>query len=85
MSAKKVNRLVFYLTLAILIVLFLSAINIRSFLTPLKTEVLGAETQENDRVFWQDLVSKNPQYIPGWLELERNDKMLEIDPNYIIP
>lgn len=85
MSAKKVNRLVFYLAFAILILLLFSAINIRSILTPLKTEVLGAETREDDQIFWQDLVSKNPQYIPGWLELERTDKALEIDPNYLIP
>ncbi len=85
MSAKKVNRLDFYLALAILAVLGLSAFNIHSFLTPSKVEVLGVNTEEENKEFWLDFLDQNPEYIPGWLELDREDKATEIDPNHITP
>lgn len=77
------KSVLFYLL--IVITLLVSALNINTYLKP--NRVLGAETQEVDSrdVFWQNFVSKNPNYIPGWIEIGRMDKVREIDPNYIMP
>jgi len=89
MSAKRVNKAARQLLIfvAALFVLLLSAINIENYQAPKKTEkVLGAEIQANsDQKFWQDLLTKNPNYIPGWIETGRMDKVKEIDPNYLSP
>jgi hypothetical protein len=85
MSAKKVNQAARQLLMftAIIFVLLLASTNIGSFLTTKK--VLGIETQINlNEIFWQDFLDKNPNYIPGWIEIGRNDKVKEIDPNYEI-
>jgi hypothetical protein len=85
MSAKKVNQAARQLLMftAIIFVLLLASTNIRSFLTTKK--VLGIETQINlNEIFWQDFLDKNPNYIPGWIEIGRNDKVKEIDPNYLL-
>jgi hypothetical protein len=67
-----------------LFILLLASINIDTYLTPVSTKVLGAETQNKEDVFWQDFLNKNPDYIPGWIETGRLDKAREIDPNYTI-
>ncbi len=41
--------------------------------------VLGAE---KDNTYWESLVKQHPTYIDAWVELGREDKVLEIDPNY---
>ena len=52
-------------------------------MTPKK--VLGVETQiDLEEKFWQEFLDKNPNYIPGWIEIGRNDKVKEIDPNYLL-
>jgi hypothetical protein len=85
MSAKRVNKaaieLLFFVSA--LFLLILTAANIENYQAPKK--VLAAETQvnQNDK-FWQDFLVKNPNYIPGWIEIGRTDKVKEIDPNYII-
>lgn len=84
MSANKVNKAAFELLIfvAALFVLVLSSINIENYLAPKK--VLGAEAQvDTTETFWQDFLTKNPDYIPGWLEIGRMDKVKEIDPNYL--
>ena len=86
MSAKQVNkaaRQVLMLT-AILFILLLASINIEYYLVPKK--VLGAETiaPTQTEIFWQDFLNKNPNYIPGWIEIGRWDKVGEIDPNYLV-
>jgi hypothetical protein len=86
MSANKVNNVARELLIyvAALFILLLASSNIESYLSPKK--VLGTETSENsNEVFWQDFLTKNPNYLPGWLELGRVDKVKEIDPNYIRP
>ncbi len=68
----------------IIFLLLLTAINIKNYLTPKK--VLGIQIQSEDPTnFWKDFVDKNPNYIPGWIEIGRIDKIKEIDPNYLIP
>lgn len=86
MSAKRVNKVAFELLIFVsaLLVLVLTAVNIKSYQTPKK--VLGAEVQINSTdKFWQDFLTQNPDYIPGWIETGRIDKVKEIDPNYITP
>ena len=85
MSAKRVNNAAIELLVFVsaLFILILSAANIENYQTPKK--VLGAETQviPNEQ-FWQDFLIKNPNYIPGWIEMGKTDKVREIDPNYYI-
>jgi len=85
MSAKEVNKATTELLMfvAALIVLLLTAVNIESYQAPKK--VLGVEMQvvSSDK-FWEDFLNKNPDYIPGWFEIGRMDKVKEIDPNYPI-
>jgi len=86
MSAKEVNKVAveLFIFVSALFVLLLTSININNYLTPKK--VLGAETQVNSTdKFWQDFLNKNPDYIPGWMEIGRTDKVKEIDPNYLLP
>ncbi len=84
MSAKKVNKSAreVFIFVVLLFILLLTAININSFLQP-KIKVLGVQTEKSSNVeFWSDFLSQHPNYIPGWIELGRTDKVLEIDPNY---
>ena len=75
---------------AVLIALVITLLNLENYL--LDRDVLGVSTQEvslikptsSDVLFWVDFLSKNPTYIPGWIELGRMDKVVEIDPNYEI-
>jgi len=83
MSANKVNEAVIeiFIFTSIVFVLLLTLVNVRNYLTPKK--VLGVETQiDPSQKFWSDFLVKNPNYIPGWTELGRMDKVKEIDPNY---
>ena len=83
MSANKVNKAATQILayVAALFVLLLTAINILNYQTTKK--VLGVETEEeNDVVFWQEYLKENPNYLPGWAEMGREDKIKEIDPNY---
>jgi len=85
MSAKRVNKAAteLFIFVAVLFVLLLTAVNIENYQAPKK--ILGAETQVNSsEKFWQDFLNKNPNYIPGWFEIGRTDKVKEIDPNYTI-
>lgn len=51
-------------------------------------KVLGAKTEsENtllleEQTYWEELLNKNPDYLPGWLEIGRLDKVYEINPNF---
>ena len=84
MSAKYVNNIVkeIFIYTSLLFVLLLTSINIYNYLTPKELAVLGAETENKEEVFWQDFLTKNPNYIPGWIETGRLDKAKEIDPNF---
>lgn len=73
-------RTLFYINLAILI-LIISAFNLFNQKKKV-VRVLGAET---DNIFWQEFVIKHPTYRDGWIELQRMDKVKEIDPNFIRP
>jgi hypothetical protein len=82
MSAKKVNQMIFEVlvyTFA-LIILILTSININSFFKP--KEVLGIKTVNNNKEFWREFLSKNPDYIPGWIEVGELEKARTIDPSY---
>lgn len=72
------------ITALVIFILFLSAYNIKSYFVP--TKVLGVETQSLslEKEFWENFIKENPNYIPGWIELERMDKVIEIDPNFFL-
>lgn len=89
-KSKKTNNSIEQIIIytAVLIVLLLTAFNIQNYLDNKKVLGISAsiipENLESvsDRLFWEDMVEKNPNYIPGWIELGRMDKVREIDPNY---
>lgn len=69
----------------ILAIGFVTVLTIANFYTYLKIDsdrVLGIETEVTPPVFWYDFLKKNPNYIPGWIEIGRPDKVKNIDPNY---
>lgn len=84
MSVQAVNKTAkeIFIYISLLFILLLTLVNITSYLKPKVVKVLGTETQNSEAVFWQDFLTKNPNYIPGWIEISRNDKAKEIDPNY---
>ncbi len=67
-----------YITFAFL-VLLLSMFNLQN-LRQKETQVLGVST---DNKYFEELVTKYPTYIDGWVELGRMDKVYEIDPNFL--
>ena len=71
----------FYINITILI-LALSMFNLYSQRRN-KIQVLGAETNNTNNIFWQDFMTKHPTYRDGWIELGRMDKVKQIDPNYL--
>jgi hypothetical protein len=87
MSAKKVNKIAkeIFIYVFLLFALLLISINIDNYLKPKQTKVLGTETKNEEEIFWQEFLTKNPNYVPGWIETGRIDKAHEIDPNYIKP
>ncbi|KKP46525.1 MAG: hypothetical protein UR39_C0010G0037 [Candidatus Woesebacteria bacterium GW2011_GWA1_33_30] len=76
--SKDLNFLL-YITFSILILL-LSISNLQNIERKKVVKVLGAET---NTYFWEDFMAKHPTYIDGWIELERMDKVEEIDPNFL--
>jgi len=74
----------FFFYLAVIILLTLSAFNLHNYSK--SKEVLGLKTEiPSNTKFWEDFLIKNPDYIPGWIELGRWDKVKKIDPNYPLP
>lgn len=68
------------LSILVIIILLLSISNLSSLSNKERVvSVLGTNT---DYEFWVNFVQKHPDYIDGWLELNRLDKVAEIDPNY---
>jgi hypothetical protein len=86
--------------LAIIALLFLATFNLHSYLTRnVGTEVLSYETSlDEERIFWREFLSENPNYIPGWVEYAKINYQLnnfdeaslaveeieKIDPNYVV-
>ncbi len=83
---QKINRVAkeLFVYAFILFLLVLTSANLNNYFQPKSTKVLGAETESKDEAFWGDFLTKNPNYIPGWIESGRLDKVKEIDPNYFI-
>jgi hypothetical protein len=77
---KNKNTLLIYLVAIFMIVI--SFININIYLKQKTVKILGISTHGNETVFWKDFLEKNPNYIPGWIEIGRTDKAKKIDPNY---
>lgn len=64
------------------IILILTIVNLNNYINPINTKVLGVEASNTDGIFWYNLLRENPDYIPGWIEIGRTDKIKLIDPNY---
>lgn len=76
------NKQLILISIALLVLLILASLNIKNYYLP-KT-VLGISVQEeiSDNEFWNEYLKNNPNYVPGWLEIGRIDKAVEIDPNF---
>jgi hypothetical protein len=87
MSSKSVNKIAkdLFIYVFLLFILLIVSINISNYLKPKEVKVLGSKTENIEEGFWQNFLTKNPDYIPGWIEIGRTDKASEIDPNYIKP
>ena len=69
------------IVVSIFILLTLSVLNINNYSA--LNKVLGIETVENaSDKFWNDFLSKTPDYVPGWVEIGRLDKATAINPNF---
>lgn len=56
--------------LTVILVLTLAFANLRAYFTPKMILGLGTEVKrEEEKVFWEDFLKKNPTYIDGWIEL----------------
>lgn len=81
------KELGFYI--AVLVLLAVAAFNLTLYLSSKK--VLGAHTndlsatQAPNQEFWISFLKKNPDYIPGQIEMGNLSAVKKIDPNYIIP
>lgn len=83
-AAKQQYPIFLFFSLSIITLLLLSALNIKNFLTP--KAVLGIEDVNTiNENYWKEFLVDNPDYIPGWIELGRFDKVKQIDPNYPLP
>lgn len=70
-------QLLLYINI-VFIILLLSIFNL-SQKPKTQIQVLGAET---DNSYWEEIVIKHPTYRDAWVELNRFDKVEEIDPNF---
>lgn len=71
-SAKSKLELKFLLScFGVIAVLFLAGFSLNNYFS--KSKVLGTETPDlsKEMLFWEKIVSENPTYIDGWLELAR--------------
>jgi hypothetical protein len=70
-----------FIVVSVFVLLALSLVNIKNYSATSK--VLGIETEENiTEKFWVDFLSKNPNYVQGWVEIGRLDKATAINPNF---
>jgi hypothetical protein len=76
------NRRHLLLGVAILILILLSMFNVNNLFS-LPQKVLGTETKiDQSADFWNDFLTKNPNYIPGLIETGDIDRAKQIDPNF---
>lgn len=83
MSKDKVNNDNFVIIIAVIfILLILSLINITNIF--FFNKVLGAKTKEDSssNEFWTEFLDKNPNYIPGLIEVGNTEKAKQINSNY---
>ncbi len=73
------NELIYLLGItASVLILLLSLFNLQHS-SKKNVEVLGTSIEST---YWEDLLTKYPTYIDGWVEIGRMDKVKEIDPNW---
>lgn len=56
---------------AVLFLLLITTFNFDNYLS--SDKVLGTEIEESldEKLFWEDFVNKNPEYLDGWIELTK--------------
>lgn len=67
-----------------ILLIVITNLNFISLKSTGNSKVLGETTQISSYDFWINFLSKNPRYIPGWIEIGRVDKVNKIDPNYFL-
>jgi hypothetical protein len=68
----------------VIIILFISAINL-NFIFETK-KVLGIQTVEpenNNISYWKEFIKSNPNYLPGYIQIGEIEKVKRLDPNYL--
>ena len=63
--------------LAVVAILFLSALNLNLYTKKglSSDKILGINIQREEEIsYWKDLLSENPDYLPGWVELAKLQK-----------
>ena len=71
------NDLLFFLSCCgASLILFLAVTNISTFFLPKKV-YNDLEVYQEQKNFWQEVVSKHPNYLDGWLELANINLVLD--------
>lgn len=76
-QANSKNHLFYFLTaLGVILILILAGANIANFNDQRQTKVLGIQDNfESEKIkeliFWEEFLSKNPDYRDGWIEIAR--------------
>jgi len=84
MSAKRRNLLIETLIFSITVILLLLSIgNLNSLGPKMVLGIQNENVESPDLEYWQNFLKENPDYIPGWIELNNSEKAREIDPNFI--
>ncbi|MCH7730354.1 tetratricopeptide repeat protein [Patescibacteria group bacterium] len=74
---KRKNDLVFFLSCCgAILILLLALINMGTFFLPKKV-YRDLEVYQEQKSFWQEIVSKHPNYLDGWLELANINLLLD--------
>jgi hypothetical protein len=82
LNINKIGLKYFALAFFVILIIILTLLNFSSYLFHSKNNVLGLQVEDKKVQFIEQFLQKNPDYIPGWVEIGRMDKVRELDPNY---
>lgn len=65
-----------YIAFVLVVIATLAFFNLTIHFSPIETQaVLSSQTNTNNKeahlIYWEKIVSENPQYIDGWIELAK--------------
>lgn len=78
---KNKKQVIIYISL--LVLLFLSAINLNNYFKPVKVLGIKTDTEKDNDLFWQKFLEKNPNYLPALIEIGEIEKVKLLDPNFL--